>query len=266
MTTALVRYSIPAKLPSAEEIKRFLAYGVRQRIIELGTEIEEREQEQAQHLLWFYKNPETWQRLGYNSFKEFFFQDDIQQALGLNATSQGAHSRVFGLFLVHAAVPEAAVFEKGHSKLEAAMPILRPMAAAALEAPPERARELKNTLLNAVNRYRDLKYREVASRVQTQRQSPYRLTFNSSRPAIAEVDGETGEMDTLLVLADDLVGAGRAMARMLKSRTYFMWDEQGIWAQVEEGHWKLALRWARGDIPYKVKEKAAEACGAEERA
>jgi hypothetical protein len=262
LTTALIHRPL-----DPEEIRRFLAHEARQHIIELGAEIEQREQEQAQHLLWFYKNPKTWQSLGYNSFKEFFFQEDIQQALGLNATSQGAHSRVFGLFLVHAAIPEAAVFEKGHSKLEAAMPILRPMAAAALEAPPERARELKSTLLNAVNRYRDLKYREVTHRVQTQRPSPYRLTANSNKPAIAEADDKTGEMDVLLVQTSDCdtVGAGRAMARILKSRTFFMWDEEGIWTRIEEGYWKLALRWARGDIPYKVRERAAEACGAEER-
>jgi len=260
LTTALIHRPL-----NPEEIRRWLAYEARQRIIELGYEIEERIQEQARLLLWFYHNPETWRSLGYSTFKEFFFQDDMQQALGLNATSQGAQSLKFGLCIVHAAVPEAAVFGRGHSKLEAAMPLLRPMAAAALEAPPERAKELKKTLLNAVNTYRDLTYRKVANQVQTQRPSSYRLTFNSSKPAIAEVDEETGEIDTVLVLADDLVGAGRAMARMLKSRTFFMWDEEGIWTQIEKGVWKLALRWARGDIPYKVREKAAEACGAEER-
>jgi len=239
-----------------------------QRIIELGCEIGEREEEQAKHLLWFYHNPETWRSLGYESFKHFFLQEDILQALGLNAASQGAESRTFGLFLVHAAVPEAAIFGKGHSKLEAAMPILRPMAAAALEAPPERGKELKRTLLRAVNTYRDLKYREVADRVQTQRPSPYRLTFNSDKPAVGELIEETGELKIWLVQTDecDAVGAGRAMARLLKSRTLFTWDEEGIWTRIEPGVWKLALRWAGGDIPYKVREKVAEDCGAERRA
>jgi len=265
MTTALVP-SVPARPVDPQDILRALAHAGYRRIIELGYEIGEREEEQARHLLWFYHNPETWRSLGYGSFKDFFLQEDMLQALGLNASSQGAESRTFGLFLVHAAVPEAGVFGKGHSKLEAAMPLLRPMASAALEAPPEREKELKKTLLKAVDTYRDLKYREVAARVQTQRPSLYRLTTNSDKPAIAEVDDETGEMDTVLVLADDLVGAGRAMARMLKSRTFFTWDDEGIWTRIERGIWKLALRWARGDIPYKVKEKAAEACGAEERA
>lgn len=267
MTTALVLFR-PAKLIDPRDILCALAHEGQRRIIELGIEIEEREQEQAKLLLWFYRNPETWQSLGYDNFKDFFLQEDIQQALGLNATSQGAESRTFGLFLVHAAVPEAAIFGKGHSKLEAAMPLLRPMAAAALEAPPERAKELKKTLLGAVNTYRDLKYREVAARVQTQRPSPYRLTFNSDKPAIGELNEETGELKIWLVQTDecDAVGAGRAMARLLKSRTLFTWDEEGIWTRIEPGVWKLALRWISGDVPYKVKEKVAEDCGAERRA
>ena len=263
MTTAL----IPTKPLDPQDILRVLAHEGQRRIIELGGEIEEREQEQARLLLWFYRNPESWRRLGYDSFKDFFFQDDMQQALGLNATSQGAESRTFGLFLVHAAVPEAAVFGKGHSKLEAAMPLLRPMAAAALEAPSQRQKELKRTLLGAVNTYRDLKYREVAARVQTQRPSPYRLTTNSGKPAVGELDGQTGELKIRLVQTDecDAVGAGRAMARLLKSRTFFTWDEEGIWTRLEPGVWKLALRWATGDIPYKVREQVAGDCGAERR-
>ncbi len=261
MTTALVRKDDPLEALRIEAHERW------QRIIELGAEIESRVQEQARHVLWFYNHPEAWRSLGYSSFRDFFFQEDIQQALELNATSQGAQSRTFGKFLVHAAVPEAGVFGKGHSKLDPAMSILRPMAAAALEAPPERAKKLKKTLLRAVNTYRDLKYREVADRIQTQRPSPYRLTANSDKPAIAEVDEVTGEMDVLLVQSPDCdtVGAGRAMARLLKSRTMFMWDDEGIWTQIEKGVWKLALRWARGDISYKVKERVGEACKAEER-
>jgi hypothetical protein len=261
LTTALIRKDDPQEALRDEAHERY------QRIIELGAEIQDRVQEQALHVLWFYRNPEAWRSLGYQSFKEFFFQEDIQQALELNATSQGAQSIVFGKLLVKAAVPEAGIFGEGHSKLDPAMPLLRPMAAAILEAPPEKAKELKRTLLNAVNEYRSLKYREVVQRIQTRRPSPYHLTANSNKPAIAEID-EDGVMDVLLVQTPDCdpAGAGRAMARMLKSRTFFTWDEEGIWTQIEEGVWKLALRWARDDIPYKVKEKAAEACKAEERA
>lgn len=256
------------KLPDAFLELQQEAHERRQRIIELGDEIHSKRAEQAQDVLWFFHNPKTWKSLGYESFKHFFFQEDIQQALGLNVNSQSAESKALGLLLVDAAVPEAAVFSAGRSKLEAAMPLLRPMAAAALNAPePERERELKSTLLHAVNTYRDLKYREVTTLVQTQRPTPYRLTTNSGKLAVGELDEETGELDVLLVQTPDCdqPGAGRAMARLLKSRTLFTWDDEGIWTQIEPGVWELALRWARRGIPYKTKERTAEACKAERR-
>jgi len=244
---------------------RLEAHERRQRIIELGDEIQDREFEQAQHLLWFRADSLHWRCLQYDSWEEFICQEDMMEALGLTAHSKGARSKGVGLFMIHAVIPEARVFGKDHSKVQEALGELRPLAERALAAPEEGRRDLARELLQKVDDYRSMKLEEVQRTVQIRRPPRYHLTSNGNKPAVAKVDGE-GELEILLVQADDCdpVGAGRVMAKITKSFNYLEWDEEGIWGR-KDGAIKLAMRWANGDIPYERREAAAQACGAERR-
>ena len=262
MATAL----IPAKPLDPQDILRILAHEERQRIVRMGIEIQERRFEQALGLAWFKANEERWRRLGYESWEEFLFQDDMLQALSA-PMSRGARSKIEGLIWIDLICPEANALGPGRSKVAEALSELRPKIQAALEASPEERESIAAEIGEDVDRYRSMLAREVQAEIQAHRPSPYHLTTNDRKPAIAKVDEESGELDILLVQAEDCdpVGAGRAMARLLKRFAFLMWDEDGIWGQAGEGVWKPLLRWTRADIPYNVREAVARACGAERR-
>lgn len=241
------------------------AHHRRNRILELGSEVHERKFEQAEHLNWFKAYEGRWRCLGYDSWEDFLFQDDMLQALG--ATSQGAMSKTELLIWVDLLVPEANALGPGRSKIAEAGTEIRPKVQAALAAPPEERERIVAEIRDDVDMYRSMTAKEVQAQVQTPRPSPYHLTMNSAKPAIAIVDEGSGEMDILLAQADDCdpVGAGRVMARLLKRFSFLLWDEDGIWGEAEKGIWKPLLRWTRPDIPYNVREAVARACGAERR-
>ena len=266
MTTALIRStSVPRPL-DLEEIKRLLAFGVRQHIIELGSEIYERRIIQALELNWFKKDERRWKQLGYDSWEEFLFQDDMLKALRI-PMSQGATSKNEGLIWLDLLCPELNALGPGRSKLGEAMTDLRPKIQAALEAPPEERERIAAEISEDAERYRSMLATEVQAEVQRHRPSPYHLTNNNSKPAIAKLDENSGELDILLVQAEDCdpVGAGRVMARLLKCFTFLLWDEDGIWGKAGDDYWTPLLRWTRPDIPYEVRETVARACGAERR-
>lgn len=261
MTTALIHKPL-----DSEDLQRFLAHEARQHIIALGAEVHERRFAQALELNWFKTDERRWRRLGYDSWEEFLFQDDMLQALSI-PMSQGAKSKTEGLIWIDLICPEINALGPGRSKLGEAMTDLRPKIQAALEAPPEERERIAAEISEDVERYRSMLARDVRAQVQEHRPSPYHLTTNDRKPAIAKIDKESGELDILLVQAGDCdpVGAGRVMARLLKRFAFLMWDEDGIWGRAGEGVWKPLLRWTRSDIPYDVRETIARACGAERR-
>jgi len=249
-----------------ESIRRFLAHEARQRIIELGAEIHKRRFAQALELNWFKSDERRWRRLGYESWEEFLFQDDMLKALRV-PMSQGATSKTEGLIWLDLICPELNALGPGRSKLGEAMADLRPRIQAALEAPPEERERIAAEISEDAERYRSMLATEVQAEVQQHRPSPYHLTTNDGHSAIAKVDEDSGEFDILLVQAKDCdpVGAGRVMARLLKRFAFLLWDEDGIWGKAGDDYWRPLLRWTRPDIPYEVRETVARACGAERR-
>jgi len=260
MTTALIHKPL-----DPEDIRRFMCHEARQRVIWLGCEIHGRKFEQAEILNWFRADERRWGRLGYESWEDFLFQDDLLQALGV--ASQGARSKLEGIIWVDLLVPEANALGPGRSKIAEAMTEIRPKIEAALKALPEERERIVAEIGEDVDTYRSMTAREVQAQIQTPRPSPYHLTTNDRKPAIATADQESGELDILLVQADDCdpVGAGRVMSKLLKRFTFLLWDEDGIWGKEGEGVFRPLLRWTRPDIPYHVRETVARACGAERR-
>lgn len=250
------------QLVDAELIQE--AHHRRGRIIELGHEVHDCKLEQAEHLNWFKGDERRWECLGYDSWEEFLFQEDMLQAL--NVTSQGAMSKTEFLIWVDLLVPEANVLGPGRSKIAEAGVEIRPKVQAALAAPPGERGRIVAEIAEDVDKYRSMTAREVQAQVQTPRPSPYRLTVNGARLAIAVLDEGSGELNILLVQAEDCdpVGAGRVMSRLLKQFTFLLWDEDGIWGK-DRDLMKPLLRWTRPDIPYNVREAVAKACGAERR-
>lgn len=258
MTTALA--NAPDKLTR-------LAFMQYQRLLSLGEEMKEVRRKQLDILHWFWREPRRYRAIGFNSFEELFAQDDIQNALRLTASSQGAQSKSYAMFKLDIVIPEADVLGPGRSKVAAALTELRPLADRALEAPPKERERLKRELWQKVDEYRALPVREVERQIQTRREPPYRLTTNDGHLAIGEVDGETGELSILLVQADDCdpIGFATVVRRLTRNYNSLLWDDDGLWAWVAEGIWKPVARWPNPDVPSATKQAVAEACRAERR-
>ena len=258
MTTAL------AEAPDKLTRLAFMQY---KRLLSLGDEIQERRRQQLDILHWFWEEPRRYQAIGFNSIEELFAQEDIQRALKVTATSQGALSKSYGMFKIDVVIPEADVFGPGRSKVAAALPELRPLADRALEAPSKRREPIRQELWRLVDEYRALPVREVEKQVQARRESPYHLTTNDGHPAIAEVDEETGEMNVLLVQTDDCdsVGFATVVRRLTRKYSSLLWDDDGLWTWIKEGILKPVARWPNPNLSPETKQAIAEACRAERR-
>lgn len=256
MTTAL------AKAPNKLTRLAFLQY---KRLLSLGDELKERRRAQLDILHWFWKEPRRYKAIGFDSFEELFAQEDVQNALRVTATSQGAQSKSYGMLKIDVVVPEADVFGPGRSKVAAALTELRPLADKALEAPPREQESIKRELWRLVDEYRALPVREVEKQIQTRRESPYHLTSNDGHPAIAKVDEETGELNVLLVQADDCdsIGFATVVRRLTRKYNSLLWDDEGLWMWIGEGVLKPVARWPNPNLSPETKQAIAEACRAE---
>jgi len=258
MTTALAR--------APDRLTR-LAYLQYNRLLSLGQEMQDKRREQIQILHWFEEDPRRYKALGFDSVEELIRQEDVQRALKLTAEAQGSQSKVYFLLKIDAVIPEADVLGPGRSKVAAALTVLRPLVDKALEAPPEEREPLKRELWRTVDEYRALPVREVERQVQTRREPPYRLTTNDGHPAMAEVDGDTGEFNVLLVQADDCdpIGFATVVRRLTRKYGSLLWDDDGLWTWAADGILRPVARWPRPDLPQRTKQAVAEACRAERR-
>ena len=242
------------------------------KLIRLGHECDANRLEQLKVLYWFYERPIRCQRLGYESFEEYFAQDDVQHAIGLSSESQGALSKLWAEFKISAILPEAGILGPGRSKVAAALPNLRPRVDEILDdlktgVPQEEIEEKRMELWREVDAYRALPVREVEAQVQKRREPAYHLTTNSNTPAIGKVDTTTGEIEPVLVCKDDCdrLAFATVVRRLTRSYCNLLVDDDGLWAFAPDGTLKLAARWPHRDVPQETKRRVAEACRAEQR-